>query len=232
MPAEPLTPEQLAALLPELKAKVEAMTFVPECIDIPILVAVDDIMQAWWYVTEPGSPILATRRAAFASEEDAIAFRTLVAATPSLIAVAESALDLRAKVDAARSDRNRAEAEASRCRRISDESRDEREAALATVEAQAKRIAELEARLDGLPDGVTGRMACEILVESNRREADAMGKLDASELRAHRAERRARELEAGLREMLASAHPHPVEHPTMTAAWATARALLTTEPTP
>jgi hypothetical protein len=29
-----------------------------------------------------------------------------------------------------------------------------------------------------------------------------------------------------LREVLASAHPHPVEHPTMTAAWAKVRAVL------
>lgn len=34
------------------------------------------------------------------------------------------------------------------------------------------------------------------------------------------------ELIAALRTMLASAYPHPVEHPTMTAAWATGRAAL------
>jgi hypothetical protein len=34
------------------------------------------------------------------------------------------------------------------------------------------------------------------------------------------------DLVAALQAMLASAHPHPVEHPTMTAAWAQAREVL------
>jgi uncharacterized protein YeaC (DUF1315 family) len=34
------------------------------------------------------------------------------------------------------------------------------------------------------------------------------------------------ELEAALRMMVASAHPHPTEHPTMTAAWKVAEKLL------
>lgn len=37
---------------------------------------------------------------------------------------------------------------------------------------------------------------------------------------------RIRELEDGIRDLLASARPHPVEHPTMTAAWSDAGALL------
>lgn len=37
---------------------------------------------------------------------------------------------------------------------------------------------------------------------------------------------RIRELEAMLHRMLASAFPHPVDHPTMTASWTAARALL------
>lgn len=37
---------------------------------------------------------------------------------------------------------------------------------------------------------------------------------------------RIRDLEAEVGKMLASAHPHPVEHPTMTEAWISARAVL------
>lgn len=44
--------------------------------------------------------------------------------------------------------------------------------------------------------------------------------------RAETAEARIAELETAVRDLLASAHPHPVEHPTMTAAWARARAAL------
>ena len=74
----------------------------------------------------------------------------------------------------------------------------QRRAMIAEVGTLRARVGELEARLDGLPETVTGRMACEILAESNRRETEAVCRLDESEVRAFRAERRVRELEAGL----------------------------------
>jgi hypothetical protein len=74
----------------------EARTFWPGHVDHPIMVGDDP----WWYVTTPGRPDLADRMAAFACEEDAVAYKAVVLATPTLIARARESATKDARIAA------------------------------------------------------------------------------------------------------------------------------------
>jgi hypothetical protein len=80
--------------LDALESLHEARTFWPGHVDHPLMVGDDP----WWYVTTPGRPCLADRMAAFACEEDAVAYKAVVLATPALLARARRADELEAAI--------------------------------------------------------------------------------------------------------------------------------------